>query len=161
MHPTPRHEVSHESRMGRAGDAGHYALHMMQEENTVWTSIELPALGTLPKKKEANPREFLIPSEIPYSAKEVLIYVWYSSGEIAHDSQADYRIFVKIGASGKAVAFFLVRVHTYPQVAYSTNSDNVWLPMPKDRTLRVEYQGTIDFSDAISFYSEVKILAYR
>ena len=36
-------------------------------------------------------------------------------------------------------------MHSYPQYAWNTNSDNMWLPMPADRLLHVEV--TITFSD--------------
>lgn len=60
----------------------------------MWTSIDpelqRPPLRALPKKPQTV--SFAIPAEVPDTAREILVYAWYSSGDVPHDLYSDYRI---------------------------------------------------------------------
>ncbi len=134
----------------------------------MWTSCYYP-LRDLPKDGKVIVCDLSqkVPKEILATADELLVYAWVVSGQsYPIDASWHYKIFVEVGKKKLEAAFYLL-AHTYPHqtLAYSINSDNVWLPMPFDRkTLKVERKGTgLGIGDPISdnFRGEVTIVGYR
>ena len=139
----------------------------------MWTSIDIETkqtkLGELPRN--GSVREFLISEElVPAGAKEILVYATVLMGnQLYPQSDWHYKIYVEIDADKHEAAFYLY-VHTDPNRDpkwNALNSDNVWLPIPHDRKLRVK---RLFLKPAVTppadidgpyFYSDVRVVAYR
>lgn len=106
-------------------------------------SNEIPIDITLGPFKYSPKLEYTIPKEIPDNAKKVLIYVTFESGQSSRDIFPNITI-LSAAKDGKIHKNYL-NTHTYNQNAWSYNSDNFWIPMPKDKKIIVtqakEYTG--------------------
>lgn len=111
-------------------------------------------LGPLPSGK---PKElsYPLPESVPATAREILVYAYVAMNYVKGGTQ-NFKIFVKVDATREA-AFYLYAIAN-PQQEWSFNSDNMWLPMPKDRTLRLQANGEEVFG---KWESGVRIVAYR
>ena len=100
-----------------------------------WTSVPLTRIGS-PDMHGSGTLAYDIPSVIPNSAKELLVYVSAqvgSSGPRA-DTQ-DIKLYTQQDTHQYEKYIFIV---TYTQEAYNTNSDNLWFPMTTERKFFVE-----------------------
>lgn len=112
------------------------------------------ALGGLPGgegERLARP----IPAAVPASAREILVYVQVATGYVEGGPHR-FRIAVPLDG-GREAAFYLYAVGQ-PQPGWAYNSDNVWLPMPRNRELILQAEGKPFFGD---WNSEVRIIGYR
>ena len=112
------------------------------------------ALGELPggnSERAARP----IPAAIPNMAREILVYAQVATGYVKGGPHR-FRIATRLD-NGQEAAFYLYAVGQ-PQQSWGYNSDNVWLPMPKNRELILQAEGEPFFGD---WNSEVRIVAYR
>ena len=99
-----------------------------------WTST-VSSIGST-SIKSAGTLAYDIPSVIPSSAKEVLIFANVEVGNSGPSSQQHYiKIYTQQGSQQFEKYIFVV---TYPQNARSTNSDNLWFPMTTGRQVFVE-----------------------
>ena len=96
-----------------------------------------------------------IPAQVPDKAREILIYAQVATGYVKAGPHR-FRISVRVEGSREA-AFYLYAVGQ-PQPSWAYNSDNVWLPMPRDRQLLLRAEGEPFFGD---WNSEVRIIAWR
>lgn len=116
-------------------------------------AVDVP-LGELPNgggKRETR----RIPALVPDHAREILVYVQIATG-YAKGGPHRFRLSVQTQGDREA-AFFLYAVGQ-PQPGWAYNSDNVWLPMPKNRELILQAEGEPFFGD---WNSEVRIVGYR
>lgn len=111
-------------------------------------------LGALPSGKP-NKITRKIPEIVPDTAREILVYSYVATSYVKGGSHS-FKIFVKASASNEA-AFYLYSIANTQQ-GWSYNSDNVWLPMPEDREIRVETDGEPLFG---KWESGIRIIAYR
>ncbi|MCU0806439.1 MAG: hypothetical protein MUC53_00350 [Candidatus Contendobacter sp.] len=111
-------------------------------------------LGELPGgngERTARP----IPAAIPGTAREILVYAQVATGYVKGGPHR-FRIATRLDGDREA-AFYLYAVGQ-PQQSWAYNSDNVWLPMPKNRELILQADGEPFFGD---WNSEVRIVGYR
>ena len=111
-----------------------------------WTSVSTTSFVNA-GFQEASIRAFTIPSVIPSTAREVLLYVVIQVGSTGPHFGWDY---VQLYTQEKSVKYTkLLGFATYEQEAWSTNSENMWFPMTTDRQLYVQmfnaYTGHIYF----------------
>ncbi|HVP50281.1 MAG TPA: hypothetical protein VMT56_03565 [Candidatus Bathyarchaeia archaeon] len=111
-------------------------------------------LGSLPSGKSA-PLNYNIPDKIPDSAREIFIYAYIATDFVKGGDQG-FKISVKLDDSREAAFYLYTHANTKPGWAY--NSDNVWLPLPVDRKVRIQALGEPLFG---SWEGGVKIIAYR
>ncbi|MFO1434760.1 MAG: hypothetical protein U1F76_32545 [Candidatus Competibacteraceae bacterium] len=111
-------------------------------------------LGSLPSGK-SNILSYNIPDKIPASAREIFIYA-YVATDFVKGGEQGFKISVKLDDSREAAFYLYTHTDTKPGWAY--NSDNVWLPMPADREIRLQSLGEPLFG---SWEGGVKIIAYR
>jgi len=111
-------------------------------------------LGSLPVG-ETEQLTYPIPKSIPDTAREILVYVSIATNYVKGGAH-DFKIFVNADANEEN-AFYL-HAFAFAQQAWSYNSENAWLPMPTDRTLRAQSDGKPLFG---SWNSQVWIIAYR
>jgi len=109
--------------------------------------------GALPGGNE--PLTYLIPAVIPDTAREILVYAQVATGYV-EGGPHQFRIATQL-EDGREAAFYLYAVGG-SQRSWAYNSDTVWLPMPKNRELRVQTANKPFFGD---WNSEVRIIAYR
>ena len=112
------------------------------------------ALGELPSGNSARAAR-PIPATVPDAAREILVYAQVATGYVKGGPHR-FRIATRL-ENGQETAFYLYAVGQ-PQQGWSYNSDNVWLPMPKNRELVLQAEGESFFGD---WNSEVRIIGYR
>ena len=111
-------------------------------------------LGPLPSGSD-GPLTYPIPAAIPDTAREVLVYAQVATGYVEGGPHR-FRVATRLD-DGRESAFYLYAVGGSQQ-SWAYNSDNVWLPMPKNRELLLQTAGKPFFGD---WNSEVRIIAYR
>jgi hypothetical protein len=98
-----------------------------------WTSVPKTNIGNS-NLQHASTVSFTIPSVIPSTAREVLIHAGVFSGYTNRGPDHDLKFFTQIGTT-RYEKYLLV--YSYPQLAYNTNSDNMWFPMPLNRRIHL------------------------
>lgn len=100
-----------------------------------WTSVSMIMIGysTL---QHTGTLAYDIPSIIPSSAKEVLIFVNLRIGDSGPSNRVHY---IKIYTEENSQQYEQYIIMTsYNQNAYNTNSDNMWFPMTSGRQVFVK-----------------------
>ncbi|MFZ4791023.1 MAG: hypothetical protein ACOYMW_09055 [Candidatus Competibacteraceae bacterium] len=116
-------------------------------------AIDAP-LGELPNgggKHETR----RIPALVPDQAREILVYAQIATGYV---KGGPHRFRLSVRTQGDREAAFYLYAVGQPQPSWAYNSDNVWLPMPKNRELILQTEGEPFFGD---WNSEVRIIGYR
>ena len=91
-----------------------------------WTPVSKLRLGYV-NLRTTIPHAFHIPSwMVPASAKEVLLFVDAQWGTSSPDRSSHIEIYTR--RYGVHYSKY-ISIHTYDQNAWSTNSDNIWLPL--------------------------------
>ncbi|MDQ5911045.1 MAG: hypothetical protein QG599_3142 [Pseudomonadota bacterium] len=116
-------------------------------------AVDIP-MGLLPNGGQSHEVR-RIPAQVPDKAKEILVYAQVATGYVKAGPHR-FRISVRVEGTREA-AFYLYAVGQ-PQPSWAYNSDNVWLPMPRDRQLILRAEGEPFFGD---WGSEVRIIAWR
>ena len=96
-----------------------------------WEVVQLTEIGRT-NMNSAETFSFAIPDTVPDEASKVLLYASLKSGYAGSMASGHIRIYTKDDETEYAKYLFQ---HSYSQVAINTNSDNMWLPMPTDRTV--------------------------
>ena len=99
-------------------------------------AVDVP-MGALPNGGQ-NAEVRRIPTQIPDKAREILVYAQVATGYVKGGPHR-FRISVRVQGDREA-AFYLYAVGL-PQQSWAYNSDNVWLPMPRDRQLILRAEG--------------------
>ena len=126
-------------------------LSKSESVNYYPTAIDL---GSLPSGKSTT-LSYKIPAKVPDTAREIFIYA-YIATDFVKGGERGFKISVKLDDSREAAFYLYAHADTKPGWAY--NSDNVWLPMPADREVKLEALGEPLFG---SWDGGVKIVAYR
>jgi small-conductance mechanosensitive channel len=111
-------------------------------------------LGPLPVGKTES-LTYAIDGTVPDTAREILVYAYVATHYVKGGGH-NFKLFVNVDAQQEN-AFYL-RAVAFAQQAWAYNSENAWLPMPADRTLRVQSDGDPLFG---SWNSSIQIIAYR
>ncbi|MEZ5583781.1 MAG: hypothetical protein R3F37_14470 [Candidatus Competibacteraceae bacterium] len=111
-------------------------------------------LGPLPVG-DTEQLTYSIPESIPGTAREILLYVYIATNYVKGDAH-NFKLFVNL--DGQEENAFYLHAVAFAQQGWSYNSENAWLPMPADRTLRVQSDGKPLFG---SWKSLIRIIAYR
>ncbi len=112
------------------------------------------ALGAFPEgggKQVVHP----IPTTVPDSAREILVYAQVATGYVEGGPHR-FRVATALDG-GREVSFYLYATGQ-SQGGWGYNSDNVWLPMPKNRQLILQAEGKPFFGE---WNSEARIIGYR
>ena len=99
-----------------------------------WTPVNKTEIGR-DNLNNATTLSYTIPDIIPTTAQAVLVYVTARCGHSSVNKDEDIIYYVVV--NGVRYEHFL-HMLGYPQLAYNTNSDNMWFPMPSDRLVYVE-----------------------
>ena len=118
-----------------------------------WTPLGKTRLGSASLQTTAT-QAFNLPVSVPVTAKNVLLFVDVQVGT----SNPERISHVKLYTTHKGVQYAkYISVHTYSQGAWSTNSDNIWLPLFTSRTVYVKSPGT-HFGNS---FCTIDIIGYR
>ena len=117
-----------------------------------WTSVPNTRIG-MSDLKEAATFSYAIPTLIPSTALEVLVYVAMNTGDTSGGTN-DLKIYTQIGTKQYAKYLF---AHPFPQPAWNTNSENMWFPMPSNRLVYLTV-ATASGADAGVYLS---VIGYR
>ncbi len=123
-----------------------------------WTPIANARILSMTLTHPGVVQSYNIPYSVPNSAKAVLIYAVVRCGYSGPDTSQNIAIYTE-GLYGYPRYKKYLFVHSYPQKAYSFNSDNMWFPMPTNRKVYVTYPTAMSLStgcrltlDAIGYY---------
>jgi len=142
-----RHKVEKPAVVARPASAA---------DDPVWKAyqpIDVP-LGVLPEG-DGKQVVYPIPVTVPNSAREVLVYAQVATGYVEGGPHR-FRMAVALD-DGREVSFYLYATGQ-SQGGWSYNSDNVWLPMPRNRQLILQAEGKPFFGE---WNSETRIIGYR
>ena len=118
-----------------------------------WTPVNLTSIGSL-SLGTASTFHFQIPDIIPHTASEFLLYAYFACGTAGIQKENDIIFYVEDG--GVRFEKFLY-LRSFNQVAWNTNSDNMWFPMPADRQIHVNVQAAIPRN----CYARLYTIGYR
>ena len=76
---------------------------------------------------------YVIPSVIPSTAKNVLVYATIHCGHALPNVQQHIKIFTQDGSNMRYEKYLYML--TWNQGAINTNSENMWFPMPINRRI--------------------------
>lgn len=96
-----------------------------------------------------------IPAAVPDTAREILVYAQVATGYV---EGGPHRFRVVAALDGDREVSFYLYATGQSQGGWGYNSDNVWLPMPKNRQLILQAEGKPFFGE---WNSEVRIIGYR
>lgn len=119
-----------------------------------WTSIPITNIAKF-ELYYPNTRSYDIPYSIPYSASEVLVYVVINTGASGPDERENIKIYTQDDYYNTYEKY--IAVHPYPQSAWSTNSDNMWFPITRERRVHVN----VPISEEGNADIEVYVIGYR
>ena len=100
-----------------------------------WVPTSLTRIGNV-DTDTTNVQTFLLPSSIPDSAKEVLIYAYFKAG-YSKSAAGNARIYTQ-EPGGRTVYPNYIRVRGYNQVAHTVTCDNMWFPITVERSVHVQ-----------------------
>ena len=104
-------------------------------QNPKWIPIEPNRLSPAVDVTKTGNQYFNLGTNIPTSAKEVLVYVSLQVGHTEpHDKWGDIKIFTADDCNEYAQ---YMTIRTYRQNAWVTNSDNMWFPVTDRRQVVV------------------------
>lgn len=103
-----------------------------------WKSISMTKIGHSNLQTTALPATFAydIPDTVPDNAKEVLVYVYFWSGNSNPQTLSHFKIYTEEG-DHKYEQYVALRSYRNTNF-FNTNTDNLWFPMPSNRKIFME-----------------------
>ena len=121
---------------------------------TNWTSIPITNIAKF-ELNYPNTRSYDIPYSIPDGASEVLVYTVINTGASGPDERENIKIYTQDDYYNVYAKY--IAVHPYPQMSWSTNSDNMWFPMTRERKIHVN----VPISEEGNADVEMYVIGYR
>ena len=119
-----------------------------------WTSVQQTLIGTS-DLRSAGTTPYNIPSVIPSTAREVFILVGTFQGDASEVGHSDFlKMYTQQGTNSYEQYLYL---YSYLQEAVSTNSDNMWFPMPSNRLIYLE----VPLDHGPHCWAELYAIGYR
>ena len=100
-----------------------------------------------------NVQIFPLPSSIPDSAKEFLVYAYFKAG-YSKSAVANARFYTQ-DTNGQYSKY--MRVRGYNQVAHTVTSDNMWFPLTSQKTLQLQLSHVMEGN----VVGHVNVIGYR
>ena len=140
----------------RIHDNNYYCVQCLYTNCVIsvpWTPVNKTQIGS-DYLTTATTLSYSIPSIIPSTAREVLVYttMWCGWNRVTVD--ADITYFVEV--NGIRYEHFL-HVYAYRQSAINTNSDNMWFPMPPNRMVYID----VPLAFSSNYRTLVSVIGYR
>lgn len=119
-----------------------------------WESITLEQIGTI-NMASTFEQSFIIPSSIPTTAKEVLIYVYAFMGT-SSSRTSQMTIHTETSHTRKFKKYLPIRA--YNQNAFSSVSENMWFPLTSNRRIYVSLSTALTGTNVFGY---VNVIGYR
>ena len=119
-----------------------------------WNSVPLTQIGTINLKTTVT-QSFPIPSIIPDSAREVLVYVYIATG---HNGNAFTHVKIFTEKSHERRFEKYLSIQSYPQSAFAMVEDNMWFPMTQNRRVYVKLTTALSGDN---FKRGIFVIGYR
>ena len=109
----------------------------IDSDSAMWTPVAKTVVGPADgvSLERATTYDFQIPDVIPLTAREFMLYATVECGYARNYNTVDIIFYVY--ANGLRFEKFL-HMAGYDQLAFNTNSDNMWFPMPAHRLVHLE-----------------------
>lgn len=121
----------------------------------IWTPLNAD-LGEMGYNAGITP--YMLPSNIPSQAKEVLVYAFVRKGAFGASPGVDHTYtFYTVEGRGNLKYAYKLFFYEYSNTGWSFNSDTFWLPVTSEKKLYVELDNTITGNK----FSGLQILGYR
>ena len=118
-----------------------------------WESMTMTSLGTI-NMQSTSTQSFVIPTTVPSTAKEVLVYTYVNKGT-SQEVFCNMKIYTESSPTRRFEKYLPIK--TYNQNAYSTVSENMFFPMPSNRRIYVSLSRT----HPGHVFGRVNIIGYR
>ena len=119
-----------------------------------WTSVPLTRIGQT-NMQHPGTLSYVIPSVIPSTAKNVLVYAILKCGGANNGPTHDVKIFTQDGSSTRYEKYLFME--SWRQSAINTNSDNLWFPMPANRRIYM----TISSNNGNNCFARLNAVGYN
>ena len=119
-----------------------------------WTSVPLTRIGQTDIRHPGT-FSYVIPSVIPSTAKNVLVYAIVMCGRANNGPAHDIKIFTQDGSSTRYEKYLYME--SWSQIAINTNSDNMWFPMPANRRIYM----TISSDNGTYCFARLNAIGYN
>ena len=114
-----------------------------------WVSLPLTLIGQV-NMQDTNVQSFPLPSSVPITANDVLIFAFIEAGYTTN-SGPNVRYFTQLSDS---ITFDMyLHIRGWPQDAHTVTSDNMWLPQTPERMLHVQVQGVLEGNEIALVYA--------
>ena len=121
-----------------------------------WNSLAMIQIASTSSIRYSGTLSYNLPSEVPSTAKEVLLFVNFEHGYSGPDRTTYFKIYTQEDDSHYEK---YASLHTYSQSAWNTNSENMWLPVTSNRRVYVAKQGNTNLTRNLHFY--MYVIGYR
>lgn len=118
-----------------------------------WESFNMIQLGSI-NMRSTSTQSFVIPTAVPSTAKEVLVYVYTYMGA-SQDSSAHLKVYTESSPTRRFEKYLAIK--TYNQGAYATASDNMFFPMPSNRRVYVSLSRALTGN----VWGYINVIGYR
>ena len=118
-----------------------------------WESFNMIQLGTI-NMGTTGTQSYVIPSTVPSTAREVLVYVYINMGR-SQDLFGQIKIYTESSPTRRFEKYLAIK--TYNQEAWSTASDNMFFPMTSNRRVYVRLTRTFPGN----VHGTVNVIGYR
>ena len=118
-----------------------------------WESISLTQIGVINMGSTVT-QSFVIPTSIPTTANEVLVYVYTILGNSV-ERFSTMKIYTELSNTRQFHKYLPVK--TYDQSAYSTTAENMWFPLTSNRRIYISLSTALTGN----VYGYVNMIGYR
>ena len=118
-----------------------------------WESISLAHIGSINTQTTAM-QTFVIPSSVPQTAREVLVYAYLLAGS-SENRFTHVKIFTEKSHNRRFEKY--LSLQTWPQDAYTMTVDNMWFPLATNRRIYVAVTTALGINTSGNIY----ITGYR
>ena len=118
-----------------------------------WNSIPLTRIGDINMRTTAT-QTFQIPSTIPQTAKEILVYVYIIGGRSA-SIFVQMKVYTEMSHTRRFEKYLPLR--TWSQEAHTMTADNMWFPLTPNRRVYLSLSGTTSGN----VWGHINVIGYR
>ena len=123
-------------------------------KHSTWVSVPLNKVGSS-NLQLAGTIGFAIPTIVPGNASDVLFYVYVEAGYSDMEVHENLKLYT---ANDNRQFEKYLRITGYPkQVAFNTNSENMWFPMPDNRLVYLQ----VPKIQGVTVILELFLIGYR
>ena len=123
--------------------------------SATWNSVSMTGIGGI-NFVTTNAQSFLIPSVIPDTASEVLLYIEIIAG-ISQQGKCIIKIFTEESDDRRFEKY--LSISTWHQHSYTMTEDNMWFPFMENRRVYVKLSNSLTQTQYVS--GNIYVIGYR